>query len=229
MVEKRREAELSLFSKQAHINDPSGRLRCSPRKRRPAYTATSTRTRPRPCSGKAPPRPRLCWWASSRATKRTWPGVPSSAPPARCSTTPLKVQALTVQTSMSQCGEALQARAARQAPHSQKARHQRDRRLPLVARPRARDRPTSRVGGAGRDGGTRADPESPDHQRQSRPPHCAARWAARRHHYPTCSGSRRNATSGASSISWSRICATRPRPPRSHTSPKSGRGRARRR
>ena len=45
-----------------------------------------------------------------------------------------------------QRGEALQERAARQAAPPQEARHERDRRLPLVARQRARDRSQPRRG-----------------------------------------------------------------------------------
>ena len=45
-----------------------------------------TRTRRRPCSAKARKTPPSCWSASSRATRKTSPAIPSSVRPARCST-----------------------------------------------------------------------------------------------------------------------------------------------
>ena len=70
-----------------------------------------------------------------------------------------------------QRGEALQERAARQATPAQETRHQRDRRLPLVARQRARADPARRGCGARGDRGPRAAAQGAFHQRQSRPPH----------------------------------------------------------
>ena len=57
-------------------------------RQQPARAARSTPTRPRPCSAKGRRRAASCSSASSRATRRTSPAGPSSAPPGRCSTAP---------------------------------------------------------------------------------------------------------------------------------------------
>ena len=65
-----------------------------------------------------------------------------------------------------QCGQALQVRAARQAPHPPEADRRRGQALPLVAREGARARPPEARGGARRHRRARHDgQEHPDHPR----------------------------------------------------------------
>ena len=101
----------------------------------PAPAAPCGSLRPRPSSAKGRARPNSSLWASSRATWRIWKASRSSVrlgPSVRPRL--IRNRARSRRGLRDECGEALQVRAARQAPSAQVAQCRRDQRLPLLAR-----------------------------------------------------------------------------------------------
>ena len=125
------------------------------------------RARPRRCSARARRMPRSCSSASSRATRRTCRAGPSSARPGSSSTARWRRPGIDRDAGLRhQCRQALQVRAARQAPHPREADRRRGQALPLVADEGARAGPAEARRGARRDGGAGADRQGDaDHPR----------------------------------------------------------------
>ena len=147
--------------------------------RRAAAAARCGATRRRPCSAKGPTTRRSCSSASSPATRRILPASLSSGRRARCSMRSSTKPAIDrAEDLRHQCGEALQVRAARQAPHPLKAERRRGPGLPLVAGPGTGADQAGAGRGAGRDGGAVAARQGGADHQDARPGDRARGWAA---------------------------------------------------
>ena len=109
------------------------------------------RTRPRPCRARGPPTRRSMLVGEQPGDQEDLAGRPFVGPAGQVLDRALAEAGIDRAARLRhQRGEALQARAARQAAHPQDARRRRGRRLPLVAGQRARAGPAEADRGAGR-------------------------------------------------------------------------------